>query len=197
MASRLTYRWLRLIHRYSGLALMTFLLMYFITGWVMVHEPWWNHPKAEVHEARLYLPPPPALAEGKLPDYFADTLGLTGRLDRMHTRDDGSLLLEFHHPGRHQRLVYFPDTDSVHLRDSYQGPRGVIHGLHRTHGYGGGWVYTATALAMDLCGLALLLFVATGIWLWLKLIPQRGWGLLMLALGSGFTIWVIAALWAQ
>ncbi|RMG74906.1 MAG: hypothetical protein D6722_01815 [Bacteroidetes bacterium] len=197
MANRITYRWLRLIHRYSGLTLMTFLLMYFVTGWLMVHEQWLDHPEGISTDSKQYFPYPEGISDAELADQIAATFSLEGRTEAIRHWDNGHILLEYEHPATYQRVIVMPDRDSLQLRVVDTGSRGLIHGLHRTHRYQGGWLYVAMALAMDLTGLALLLFVATGIWLWLILIPHKGWGIIMLSLGTAFTLWTIVTLWTH
>ena len=39
-----TYTLLRKIHLYAGLAILTFVIMYFVTGYPMIHGKWFPNP---------------------------------------------------------------------------------------------------------------------------------------------------------
>src|SRR4051794_3318479 len=73
------YDAIRKLHLYCGLTVMAFLMMYFVSGYVIVHRPWFggNAPKpaADVRSASLA-----GDTGDRSPDSIARRLGLSGRV---------------------------------------------------------------------------------------------------------------------
>jgi|GEM_PF-2924078 len=111
------YPFIRVAHTWSAFVLLGFLLMYFITGFMLSHE---------------------------------DQLSGGG-------------------PGAYKTITR----------------------LHRIHGYEGDLPHLLYALMMDLSSLALLLFVVTGFYMWLKLERKKAYGIALLLLACALTGGVI------
>ena len=55
------------------------------------------------------------------------------------------------------------DGSQVAIKESRFDTVGLAHGLHRLHGYGGGWLYRVWAAVYELSSAAMILFSLTGI----------------------------------
>ena len=60
--------------------------------------------------------------------------------------------------------------------------------LHQQTGYEGTWLNKLWAATVDLTALALILFAASGVYLWWKLGRQRRLGLAVLVVASGYSL---------
>jgi len=82
------------------------------------------------------------------------------------------------------RIVYYADQGRITVEHRNFSARQFITGMHTRGGYdlGGGWD-SVWALFVDMVCVGLLLWIATGIYMWWHLPATRGWG--WLALGSG------------
>ena len=79
MGSRLTiHNTLKLIHRYTGLSLVVFILMYFLTGFTMTHHELFKSPDIEAVEKRQNFVAPADLSLHELAVYLQDSFDLRG-----------------------------------------------------------------------------------------------------------------------
>ncbi|MCE5273311.1 PepSY-associated TM helix domain-containing protein [bacterium] len=178
---------LRKIHLYAGLAAAAFLMMYFVTGLALVHESWFprTDPERTVRSERLEL-------KGNLePEQLASVLelrfGIRGKRLAPRGLPDGSWQLDWMRPGLGVQARVWASGDSLTLTTTRQGLRGTLVGFHRLHGYGGGALYDLWAFMYDFSSAALILFAASGLWIWFGRREKSGAGWLCLAAGLGLT----------
>jgi hypothetical protein len=77
---------------------------------------------------------------------------------------------------------------TVRITTSQFSTRQTLVHFHRLHGYGGGWVYDLWMIMYDLASAAMILFAASGIYLWYKLTKRRLLGWVLLAVSFSFAI---------
>ena len=185
------YQIIRRIHLYTAFFLLSLVLMYFVTGYLMIHENLLANrdPEKKTHTARLKY------KGEKTPEAYAAYLeanfGLMGKRQPPQKREDGSWRFEYFRPGTSLEAVISAAGDSVRITESREHLRRTLTGFHRLHGYGGGLLYDIWAVLYDLASIALILFTLSGIYLWYKLTRHHllGWLLLVLSLClTGLTI---------
>ena len=180
------YDLIRKIHLYSGLTLLAFVLMYFVSGYVMTHHDWFpgGDPRKTVREEPL------ASAPGADPEAYSALLqrqlGLSGKRQPPSRGKDGSWKFVYVRPGVTHEALVPASGDRVRITRSDQDTRGTLVGLHRLHGYGGGWLYDLWAVVYDLSSAAMVLFAVSGIYLWYKLTKRRLLGWVLLAVSFAF-----------
>jgi uncharacterized protein len=185
------YDLIRKIHLYSGLTLLGFVLMCFVSGYVMTHHDWFpgGDPRRAVRDEPL------ASAPGTDPEGFSALLqrqfDLSGKRQPPSHMKDGSWKFVYVRPGVTQEAIVPPSGDRVRITRSEQDARGTLVGLHRLHGYGGGWLYDLWAIAYDVSSAAMVLFAVSGIYLWYKLTKRRLLGWALLAVSFGFATWTV------
>ena len=179
-----TYKTLKQIHRYSGLSLLAFLTMYFVTGFIMNHHKWFDGPKSEPVEIRENFRSPSGLSPEELGLFIQDSFELRGYMETFTPREDGTIKFEFYHPGTFQAATYHSKDEILEIQIRLQNFYQTMNGFHRIHKYGGGKVYNIFVLFMDLTSLSLLLFSASGVYLWLKVIKRKllGWTILAVSI---------------
>ena len=181
------YPWIRRIHLFTGLFLLVFILMYFVSGYLMIHENWFERgdPKKTTRTERLTYAGD--LSTSEFASHLEENLGVRGKRQPPRRRPDGSWQFNYVRPGVNHEVVISPAGDEATITRSEFGPVGLAHGLHRLHGYGGGWLYDLWAVVYDLASAAMILFALSGIFLWHQSTVIRWPGWLCLVLSFGLT----------
>jgi hypothetical protein len=181
------YHFLRRIHLFSGLILLVFVLMYFVSGYVIIHAKWFGgrQPKVSTYSQKIDLRPD--LSDQALVSYFQAVLGLRGRPSPVEHRKDGTTRVNFSGPAASFQAVITPGTNQVTITRKDFGFAGVANGMHRLRGYSGGALYCIWSFMYDLASAALIVFGVTGVLLWYQSTPRRLPGWICLVAGFGFT----------
>ena len=179
------YELTRKIHLCAGLAILTFVLMYFLTGYLMIRHDLLPEDKPVKKTVVESLDRDlPEMSSQELSVYLQDRFDLKGKRNIPGgPRKDGTWRFNYYHPGLAAVAVISSDGKKVEITTTAQGARGVINGLHRLHGYGGGWLYDIWAFMYDLASLALIVFPVSGFILWLRIGRRKLAGSLVLACG--------------
>ncbi len=195
------YHVIRKIHLYSGLVILVFLMMYFVSGYVMIHRPWFGGQSGK--------PPPGVRTESlagytgerepeALAAYVVERFQLRGRVNVPPAARQPQKSIRFNvvRPGTIQQ-VDIPrgegggGGDAVTITTTRENLAGVLVQLHRVHGYGGGWVWNAFVLFNDLASFSCILFALSGVYLWWKTAKRKIWGVLCLGASGAYTIGTI------
>lgn len=192
----MTYTLLRKIHLYASLVIAAFLLMYFITGYVMIHHDWFPHRESgpRVVESSHVLSHGSDPDEAALADHLRATFDIGGRFNGSQALDGGRRQFNFYRPGVETKAVVSPEVDAVTITETHHDFRGLMNGYHRMHGYHGPWMYKLWTLLYDLASLSLIVFAATGVYLWWKLSKRRVWGVLCLTASWSLAVGTVAYL---
>jgi len=198
----------RRIHLYASVVLMTFVLMYFATGYIVIHRDWFHNEKPKPQTTTQML----SLASGDLsvthPDDAADVvqraLGLPGqrRNARPPTKPGGPWQFTYVTTRvAYQVSVSLPSATSQPSTQPAEAASKAtivqtpftatetINAFHRLRS-GGGVRYNVWGVFFDASAIALIVFAMSGIYLWFKLAKVRWPGALVLLLSLGFTIGV-------
>ncbi|MCC7263031.1 MAG: PepSY-associated TM helix domain-containing protein [Candidatus Latescibacteria bacterium] len=179
----MVYQIIRRIHLYTAFFLLSFVLMYFVTGYVMIHEGLLENREPQKKTRNLAL----KYKGEKTPEAYAahleQTYGFTGKRQPPQHREDGSWHFAYTRPGAAYEALISAAGDSVRITETQEHLRRTLVGFHRLHGYGGGLLYDIWAVCYDLASLSLILFTLSGIYLWYKLTRYHllGWLLLVLS----------------
>ena len=181
------YDTIRRIHLYAGVGLLAFVVMYFVTGYVLIHGEWFpgTPPVKSTREESLTSAP------GASPEEFSALLqqrfGLAGKRQPPVRMKDGGWKFEYLRPGLGHEAVVPPAGDRVRITRTEFSTRQMLVHFHRLHGYGGGAMYDLWMVMYDLASAAMIVFAVTGIYLWYKLTRRRLLGWLLLAASFSFT----------
>lgn len=195
MAARLTtYSVFNLLHRYAGLSLVTFILMYFLSGFIMTHHQWFKGPELETVEKRQNFRTPVNMGMDELAVFLQDSFDLRGYRQQPNLRSDSTVAFRFYHPGMLQEATLDLREDILLIKIRPQNFAQTITAFHRIHRYGGGGIYDLFVVMMDLTSFSMILFAVTGVYLWFKVIRAKilGWSILIASLL--FTILVVGKL---
>jgi len=176
----------RRTHLYLGLFLLPWLVMYGASSYPINH----NRP-IQATFTRFFEGP----FQAPVPEATADLHGL-GRQMMDAARVNGGFYVSRPNPGQVNvnhpnflhpvRIFYYLDEHRMVAEQRDFMPRLFLTGLHTRGGYGlGGTWDDAWAVFVDLLSVGLLVWIASGLWMWWTL-PNarvRRWG--WLALGAG------------
>lgn len=180
------YTLLRKVHLYSGLAVLAFVIVYFVSGYPMIHPTWFPNPEA-VKETRIeplrYNGPkdPPAYSE-----YLQKAFDLRGQVTRRRRQKDGGWEFRYSRPGTVYEAVVAPAGDIVRITTVRDNAVQTIIAFHELHGYGGGKLYNLWAILLDLVSFSLIVFAFSGVYLWFKLTKKRLLGWILLGVSYGY-----------
>ncbi len=188
-------RWNRKLHFYLGLYLLFFVWLFAFSGLLLNHPQWtfaefWPQRKQSSLERAIHRPGPgPDVEQAR--DIMRQ-LGIRGEIEWTTTRPDASHLdFRVSRPGH----MYEIRSDLERQRAGVQAIElngwGMIHVLHTFTGVRAAdetntrdWVLTTIwALSMDAAAAGLILMVVSSLYMWWRLKPKRGLGLLSLGLG--------------
>lgn len=188
-----TYPVIRRVHLAAGLLLLVWVLLYFVTGWVMIHEEWF--PRAPHKTVRMEpLADSSPLGTTEFITRLETVHHLNGQRQDPKRLGNGSWRFNWVRPGENIEALVSPGTREVKITVSDFNASGLAHGLHRLHGYRGGPLYHIWAAVMDLASASMIVFAISGIYLWWRTTANRWPGILCLGFSFGFTAVIVVHL---
>ena len=180
------YSILRKIHLYTAMILLCFVVMYFVSGYPMIHEDLLPNPDPDRTTRTESLHRAGDMEPEAFSAHLQQEFDLRGkRLEPKHLRD-GGWKFRYFRPGTEHEAVVDADGNRVRITREEEHFRRTLIGFHRLHGYGGGWLYTLWAILYDLASLSLIVFALTGIYMWYKLTSKRLLGWILLGLNFSY-----------
>jgi hypothetical protein len=180
------YELIRRIHLYTGVGLLAFVVMYFFTGYALIHGDWFakDSPVKSTREEPL------SSSVGASPEEYSAILqrqlGLSGKRQPPARTKDGGWKFTYDHPGVSHEAVVPGGGGKVRITTTRFSGRQTLVQFHRLHRYGGGSVYDLWMVMYDLASAAMIVFAATGIYLWYKLTRRRLLGWVLLGISFSF-----------
>jgi len=187
-----TYNLVRKIHLYIAFSILSFVFMYFVTGFILIHANWFSNANPKVLSKQYSLNVPETTSTEKLSIYLQDKFDIHAKRGEPQKKRDGSIDFGYYKPGTNYTVTVSPDRSLVVLQTKQLSASETMIGFHRMNGYGGGWLYDIYVLMLDLASIATILFALTGLYLWYRLMKKKMWGLILLSASIGYTITVIA-----
>ena len=180
------YNLFRKVHLYTGLTLFTFVVMYFITGYPIIHNQWFDDAEPTHSQRTVPLAQPPGEPLRAYAVWLQESLDLPGKRTRAQQLKDGRWRFEYWRPGTLHQVHVTAEGDSAQVNTRRENWRVTLVGFHRMHNYGGGWLYDIWVLFYDLASASLIVFALSGIYLWWRLTSRKLVGYICLAISWGF-----------
>ena len=175
------YNVIRKLHLYSGLIIVIFLMMYFVSGYMMVHRPWFvTAPPAPTTQTAIFESTGAQTNEQLAAD-VQKQLGLVGRIQFPQKQPEDAVRFWVNHPGSMTRVDVSTREKRVQLTTQRVGLVGTLIMLHKVAGYDAEPIFDVYAFFCDLAGASMILFPISGIYLWWKTAKNHAWGILCLA----------------
>jgi hypothetical protein len=182
-------------HRYAGLFLAPWLLMYALSTLVMNHDVFFitrhgrGPPPFEKERELIYAG---TFAGGAAPRDMARQILLALDLDGSHNvtrRPDGALVINRQDLLSPRRLTYTPADHKLLIERQTPRTNVMLERFHRRRGYATGYALdTAWAVTVDLTIAGIIVWVVSGVWLWWGMKETRLPGALAAATGAAFFI---------
>ena len=174
------YNVIRKTHLYCGLIILIFLMMYFVSGYMMVHRPWFLAAPPPPTTQTAALESPAALAPDQLAAAVQKQLRLVGRIQFPQKQPPEMTRFWINRPGTMIRVEVPARERQIHLTTQRVGLVGTLIMLHKVSGYDDQLIFDAYAFFCDLAGLSMILFAISGVYLWWKRVKNHTWGILCL-----------------
>ena len=182
------YHVIRKIHLYCGLVILAFLMMYFVSGFIMTHRPWFVIARAAPTTRTVALESSGDRSKEQLAADVQRQLGLAGRIQFPLQQPVDVTRFWLNHPGTEMRVDVSMRHKLIHLTTQREPWVGVLIMLHKVSSYDAHPVFDAVALFSDLAGTSLIVFALTGVYLWWKTTRRRLWGILCLSASCAYAI---------
>lgn len=179
------YNRIRQIHLFAAFILTAFVLMYFITGFVMIFEDTFQRKDNAVSRTIKEIPGIHTQSDDALLSSLRRNFPVSGQYEIR--RNESRIVVNFRHPGTEISAVVLRKSDTVTVTAKNKNLTGVLHQFHRQHGYRGGWNYDLWAFFYDLSALSMIVFAITGVYLWYKTERSKWPGMLILLAFTFFT----------
>jgi hypothetical protein len=182
---------LKKIHLISGLSLLAFMLMYFVSGFIFYND--WLVPNSQPERTveNVELDMPSGLSDEEMGSWLAAELNIEGQLRNSWPQDDGGRRMVWSIPGKGTVVVLAGDYRSAEVTTAVKGIEGTSVDYHFVHGYGHGLLYNLWALMLDLAAAGCLVFAFSGIGIWVTARERDRVSWVMLIAGLGITAWMI------
>ncbi|HEY8748917.1 MAG TPA: PepSY-associated TM helix domain-containing protein [Tepidisphaeraceae bacterium] len=180
------YNFIRKIHLYAGLIILIFLMMYFISGFMMVHRPWFvaASPPPTTQTAPLQSSDP--LPPEQLAANVKKQLSLAGRIQFPQTQPPGMTRFWVVRPGTMIRVDIPTKEHQIHLSTQRVGLVGILIMLHKVSGSDDQLLFDVYAFFCDLAGLSMILFAVSGVYLWWKRVKNHTLGIVCLTASCAY-----------
>lgn len=187
--------WNRKLHYYLGLYLLLFLWLFALSGLLINHPKWnaakfWSRRQETVSERSLSAVP--GGSDDQQASAIMAELAIVGERSDIR-RDSTGARLEFQvvRPGRNYRVAADLSAHRATLTEIRLDRWGAMDAMHKLTGVRldkqqehRDWLLTRLwSIAMDALAVGLIVLVATGIYLWLRLGTKRMSGSVALTLG--------------
>ncbi len=182
----------RRLHLYLALFVLPWFFVYGVSSWVFSHSKWFGHfyedgkPMWTVRFEKPYQIDIPKEGElrtigGKIV-HDAGLDGLYGAYRPPGSRRLEVFLYTFWHSAR---LTYFEDEHRLRVEDRRFRWDQFLTGMHARGGFEqDGLLPKLWGAFVDVASVGILLWIATGLYMWWKLPLVRGWGWLALVAGT-------------
>lgn len=173
------YSLYRKIHLYSGLIILIYLMMFYVSGYVMTHRPWFlGPPKSTTTRTVVLEPGLLRLSNEQLAANLQKQLGLAGGIQFPLSQPPNLIRFFVIRPGTTMRVDVSTQDKLVRVITQRYGWAGTLIVLHKVEGYHArnGLLSNASVFFGDLAALSMIAFAISGVILWWKRSRNHFWG---------------------
>ncbi len=183
---------IRKLHLYTSFVIASFLLMYFLTGAVLIMGK--IFPRKNVKSITEKVAMINKQPEEEVVKVISGQYDIHGE-KHLNSKINGGSSYIFTRPGYRAEIIFTQGQDSIQVRVRQGTFWSAMNDFHRLRGYST-WSHKVWAVLYDLSCIALLVFAVTGVYLWWKLERKKLPGILFMFLSTGLTIFTIMYLLA-
>jgi len=186
------YNTIRKVHLYTSFIIGAFLLMYFITGGVLIMHDLF--PRKTQEEVSQSIPISSSINEPEIISSIKKQYNISG-FEKRNAKEDGRVNYSFTRPGYTAQIMLIPGNLMAEVKIQKGTFASVMNGFHRLRGFDG-LPHFLWAIFYDLSCIALIIFSISGIYLWWKLMRQKTTGFIFLLVSTGLTLFTVLYLLA-
>ena len=179
---------LRKIHLYSALSLLGFMLIYFLSGFLVLNRGLFPASEPQISTKIVQVQAPASLDAGQTGRWLAEELELGGQLQAPQVQDDGRVRYRYFRPGLVLEALLSADRGSVEITRTEYSIIETASGFHSVHSYGSGFIRDLWALLLDLASLGCIVFAISGVCIWATSAERDKVSWVMLPAGLVITI---------
>lgn len=182
------YNLYRKIHLYSGLILLMYVMMFYVSGYMMTHRPWFLGAPATTTRTAVLEPGLLRLSNEPLAANLQKQLGLAGGIQFPLAQPPNLIRFFVIRPGTTVRVDVSSQDKLIRVITQRYGWVGTLIVLHKIEGYHArnGLLSNASVFVGDLAALSMILFAITGVILWWKSVKNHFWGSVCLIASCGY-----------
>jgi hypothetical protein len=190
----------RRTHLYLGLFLLPWVIMFGVSSIPLNHTGDYGQPAwTPIAEVPFSVEPPAATAPEGLRPFGAQMMQAAGVNGGFYVNRPNPRQVNVNHPNflHPVRIMYYVDQKRLVAERREFAFRQFLGGMHTRGGYNlGGFWDVMWAVCVDVVSVALILWMASGLYMWWKLpgTGLRGWGWLAIAGGLAAFAVIIATL---
>lgn len=182
---------IRRTHMYLALFLMPWMAMYAISTIAMNHRDFFNELYGEprnvyqtVSELTLHLQFSEEINTQQAAQQILDILDMDGSHNANGSIQEDRITINRNSLVTPKRITFIPSTQSVIIEEQVFRSPHFLERMHRVRGYNQPyWINDIWAFLVDAVIAAMILWSATGLWMWWELKITRLWGMGFLAGG--------------
>jgi hypothetical protein len=179
---------IRKVHLYSSFVTAAFLLMFFLTGAVMIMGKIFPRPMKESLNQEVVI------QSGKL-----ETENIAEICKRFNIRGEetvkalpgGKKSYSYFRAAYRAEIVLYEENATARVKVTEGNFWAAMNDFHRLRGFTGNWAHKLWFLLYDLSCIALVLMAITGVYLWWKLEKKKKTGIIFLFVSTGITIFTV------
>ena len=149
-------------------------------------------PRKNKEHTREVLAAPDHLSDDHIWN-FLQKQGVKGRITRNQKNQRGEWIIRFANAESNTKVTVRSDRTAVVIEQTQKDGVNAFIDIHRQRGYGGPLIFNLYALLLDVVGLGLILFVITGVIMWLKLLKNSITAWIIFILGTIYFLAVMMA----
>jgi hypothetical protein len=194
----------RRVHLYCGLALLPWLFMYGVSSVPFAHTGFFDRLDAAkglpLWTLRLERPVDAAVPEdaGQLRELGRVLLreaGIEGMSYGVYRQNATQINVYAHTFWKSTQLKYFTDRRLLTVEDRRFRWDHFLTGMHARGGFEQeGWLPVSWSVVVDLVQLAILVWIASGLWMWWEVGGHRRWGVVTILGGAASFLWFMTRL---
>ena len=181
------FKIIRGIHLYAAILTSVFLLMYFISGGIMIMHTLFPRALKETVSEQVTLNTKPEtdnIAEicSRYTIHGSETVKELAGKKRSYS---------YYRPAYRAEILVDQTAATARVKISEGNGASVMNDFHRLKGYTGGWTHQIWSFLYDLSCVSLIVFALTGVYLWWKKERKKRAGIIFLLASTGITVFTI------
>ena len=181
------YNVFRKIHLYSGLIILIYVMMFYVSGYIMTHRPWFlGTPRPTTTRTAVLEPGLLRLSNEQLAANLQKQLGLAGGIQFPLGQPPNLIRFFVIRPGTTVRVDVSTQDKVIRVVTQRYGWVGTLIVLHKIEGYGARPFVNASVFFGDLAALSMIVFAISGVILWWKSVKNHFWGSVCLIASCGY-----------